>query len=64
MRDVRVRAAIPADGNAALEPFRQVATPIAEAVMPMPYPGIYQFTEGVGSPVVASSVPGSCEALE
>ena len=40
----------PADGNAALEPFRQVATPIAEAVMPMPYPGIYQFTEGGGAP--------------
>jgi FAD/FMN-containing dehydrogenase len=36
----------PAEGNAALEPFRQVATPIAEAVMPMPYPGIYQFTAG------------------
>jgi FAD/FMN-containing dehydrogenase len=40
----------PADGNAALEPFRQVAAPIAEAVMPMPYPGIYQFTEGGGTP--------------
>ena len=40
----------PADGNAAIEPFRQVATPIAEAVMPMPYPGIYQFTEGGGAP--------------
>ena len=40
----------PADGNAALEPFRQVAAPIAEAVMPMPYPGIYQFTEGGGAP--------------
>ena len=40
----------PADGNAALEPFRQVATPIAEAVMPMPYIGIYQFTEGAEAP--------------
>ena len=40
----------PADGNAALEPFRQVATPIAEAVMPMPYPGIYQFTAGAEVP--------------
>jgi FAD/FMN-containing dehydrogenase len=29
-------------GQAALEPFRQVATPLVEAVMPMPYPGIYQ----------------------
>jgi FAD/FMN-containing dehydrogenase len=31
----------PAAGQAALEPFRQLATPLAEAVMPMPYPGIY-----------------------
>ena len=32
----------PAEGQAALEPFRQVATPMAEMVMPMPYPGIYE----------------------
>ena len=32
----------PAAGQAALEPFRKVATPLAEMVMPMPYPGIYQ----------------------
>jgi FAD/FMN-containing dehydrogenase len=35
----------PAEGQAAIQPFREVATPIAEAVMPMPYPGIYQFTK-------------------
>jgi FAD/FMN-containing dehydrogenase len=29
-------------GQAALEPFRQVAAPLFELVMPMPYPGIYQ----------------------
>jgi FAD/FMN-containing dehydrogenase len=29
-------------GAAAIEPFRQVATPLAELVMPMPYVGIYQ----------------------
>ena len=29
-------------GQVALEPFRRLATPLAEAVMPMPYPGIYQ----------------------
>ncbi len=40
----------PADGNAAIEPFRRVAAPIAEAVMPMPYPGIYQFTAGGEAP--------------
>jgi FAD/FMN-containing dehydrogenase len=32
----------PAAGHAAIEPFRQVATPLAELVTPMPYPGIYQ----------------------
>jgi FAD/FMN-containing dehydrogenase len=32
----------PAEGPAALEPFRKLATPLFEAVMPMPYPGIYQ----------------------
>jgi FAD/FMN-containing dehydrogenase len=40
----------PADGNAAIEPFRRVAAPIAEAVMPMPFPGIYQFTAGAEVP--------------
>jgi FAD/FMN-containing dehydrogenase len=31
----------PADGQAALQPFREVATPLVEMTMPMPYPGIY-----------------------
>jgi FAD/FMN-containing dehydrogenase len=31
----------PSEGQGALEPFRKLATPMAEAVMPMPYPGIY-----------------------
>ena len=35
----------PAEGQAAIQPFREVATPIAEVVMPMPYPGIYEFTK-------------------
>jgi FAD/FMN-containing dehydrogenase len=30
-----------AAGQKALEPFRQLATPMAELVAPMPYPGIY-----------------------
>jgi FAD/FMN-containing dehydrogenase len=34
----------PADGQAAIQPFRDVATPLAEVVAPMPYPGIYAFT--------------------
>lgn len=33
-------------GKAALEPFRTVAAPLFEAVMPMPYPGIYQLLAG------------------
>jgi len=32
----------PESGAAALAPFREVATPLAELVMPMPYPGIYE----------------------
>jgi FAD/FMN-containing dehydrogenase len=39
-----------AAGQAALEPFRQLATPLAEAVIPMPYPGIYDFTAEAGKP--------------
>ena len=29
-------------GAAALAPFREVATPLAELIVPMPYPGIYE----------------------
>jgi len=36
----------PADGPAAIAPFRAVATPLAELAMPMPYPGIYALLEG------------------
>ena len=37
-------------GQAAIEPFRQVATPMAELVMPMPYPGIYKLLEAAERP--------------
>ena len=37
-------------GQAALEPFRQVATPMAELVMPMPYPGIYEMLKDAENP--------------
>ena len=40
-----VYAGDPADGPAAIEPFRQVATPLAELAVPMPYPGIYALLE-------------------
>jgi FAD/FMN-containing dehydrogenase len=39
-----------AAGQAALEPFRRLATPLAEAAFPMPYPGIYEFTAEGGKP--------------
>jgi hypothetical protein len=35
----------PEAGAKAIEPFRQVATPMAELVMPMPYVGIYKMLE-------------------
>jgi FAD/FMN-containing dehydrogenase len=47
-----------AAGHAALEPFRALATPLAEAAFPMPYPGIYDFTAqgGVPGPSVVRSM--------
>ena len=42
-----------AAGQAALEPFRALATPLAEAAFPMPYPGIYDFTAEGGKPHAA-----------
>jgi FAD/FMN-containing dehydrogenase len=39
-----------AAGQAALGPFRALATPLAEGVFPMPYPGIYDFTAEGGKP--------------
>ena len=44
----------PQDGHAAIAPFRQVASPMAEVVAPMPYPGIYKFLEGAEAPGHAS----------
>jgi FAD/FMN-containing dehydrogenase len=39
-----------AAGEAAIEPFRRLATPLAEGVFPMPYPAIYDFTAEGGKP--------------
>jgi FAD/FMN-containing dehydrogenase len=41
-------------GQAAIEPFRQVATPMAEMVMPMPYPGIYEMLKDAEDPTPAA----------
>jgi len=49
-----VYAGDPGEGQAAIAPFRQVATPLAEVVMPMPYPGIYEFLNGAEAPAYAS----------
>ena len=45
-----VYAGDPSDGLAAIAPFREVAAPLLEVAMPMPYPGIYQFTAGAEAP--------------
>ena len=37
-----VWAGDPAAGQAAIQPFREVATPLIDMAMPMPYPGIYE----------------------
>ena len=39
-----VHAGDPQAGQAAIAPFLQVAEPFGVAAMPMPYPGIYEFT--------------------
>jgi FAD/FMN-containing dehydrogenase len=44
-----VYAGDPADGQAAIEPFTKVAAPFGVAAMPMPYPGIYDFTAEGGT---------------
>jgi FAD/FMN-containing dehydrogenase len=42
------------DGQEALAPLRALATPVADAVAPMPYPGIYAFTAHQAEPHRAS----------
>ena len=45
-----VYAGDPAEGQAAIAPFMAVAEPYGVAAMPMPYPGIYEFTKEGGNP--------------
>lgn len=40
----------PARGEAAVAPFRQLATPLGEMLGPMPYAAIYALSEGAGEP--------------
>ena len=44
-----VYASDPAAGEAAIAPFRALAEPFGVAAMPMPYPGIYDFTAEGGT---------------
>jgi FAD/FMN-containing dehydrogenase len=44
----------PEEGERALAPLRALATPIADAVAPMPYPEIYRFTAHQAEPHAAS----------
>ena len=43
-----------AEGERAMAPLRALATPVADAVSPMPYPAIYQFTAHQAAPHGAS----------
>ena len=50
-----VYAGDPADGHAAIAPFREVATPFAEVVQPMPYAGIYELSREAEAPGPSTS---------
>jgi FAD/FMN-containing dehydrogenase len=50
-----VYAGDPARGAAALEPFRTLATPLAELVAPMPYAGIYALTADASQPTASTT---------
>lgn len=42
------------EGQRAIAPLRSLATPVADAIAPMPYPAIYRFTEHLTEPHQAS----------
>ncbi|MFL5673999.1 MAG: FAD-binding oxidoreductase [Chloroflexota bacterium] len=48
-----VWAGEPDAGQAAIQPFRDVATPLVDMVMPMPYPGIYELLRSAEQPSLA-----------
>jgi FAD/FMN-containing dehydrogenase len=45
-----VYAGDPADGQGAIAPFMELGEPFGVAAMPMPYPGIYEFTAEASTP--------------
>ena len=54
----------PEAGAKAIEPFRQVATPMAELVMPMPYVGIYKMLDDAEQRAPASHRSLFLDALD
>jgi FAD/FMN-containing dehydrogenase len=54
----------PEAGQAAIAPFRQLATPLGELAVPMPYPGIYQFTAEGATPNPSTMRSGFFDALD
>jgi FAD/FMN-containing dehydrogenase len=54
----------PEAGQAALEPFRRLAGPLAELAVPMPYPGMYQFTAGAAARGASTMRSAFFEALD
>jgi FAD/FMN-containing dehydrogenase len=53
-----------ASGVAAWAPFRALATPVADALGPMPYPAVYRLAEGAGAPSAAVSRSMFVEVLD
>jgi FAD/FMN-containing dehydrogenase len=54
----------PEAGEAAIAPFRSLATPLAELAVPMPYPGMYQFTAEGAAPSASTMRSGFFETLD
>jgi FAD/FMN-containing dehydrogenase len=54
----------PEAGYAAIEPLRRLATPLGELAVPMPYPGIYQFTAEGATPNASTMRSGFFNNLD
>jgi FAD/FMN-containing dehydrogenase len=59
-----VYAGDPDAGRAAIAPFTEIATPYGAAIMPMPYPGIYEFTAEAATPNANTTRSVFMEALD
>jgi FAD/FMN-containing dehydrogenase len=54
----------PEAGQAAIAPLRALATPLAELAVPMPYPGMYQFTAEGAAPSASTMRSGFFASLD